>query len=87
MPTFLHQDVKFAPKYTKVRDIMFVTGKKFIGRLLKEAMKVETVYGMASRVHDFRPKPFRRLVLSKHCPCHVNERPILLSTTPFCCGV
>jgi hypothetical protein len=77
MPTFLHQDVAFAPKYTKVRDIGFVTGKNFIGRLLEEAMKVETVYGMASRIHGFRPKPFWRLILSKHCPCHVNERPIL----------
>jgi hypothetical protein len=31
MPTFLHQNVAFAPKYTKVRDIGFVTGKEFVG--------------------------------------------------------
>jgi hypothetical protein len=42
----------------KLRDIGFVTGKKFIGRLLEEAMKVEMVYGMASRIHGFRPKLF-----------------------------
>jgi hypothetical protein len=27
MSTFLHQNVAFAPKYMKVRDIGFVTGK------------------------------------------------------------
>jgi hypothetical protein len=53
MSTFLHQNVAFAPKYTKVRDIGFVTGKKFIRGLLEEAMKVEPVYGMASCVHSF----------------------------------
>jgi hypothetical protein len=31
MPTFLHQNVAFAPKYTKVRYIWFVTGKEFVG--------------------------------------------------------
>jgi hypothetical protein len=40
-------------------------------------MKIEPVYGMASRIYSFRPKPLWRLVLSKHCPCHVDERPIL----------
>jgi hypothetical protein len=53
MSTFLHQNVAFAPKYTKVRDIGFVTGKKFIRGLLEEAMKVEPVYGVASCVHSF----------------------------------
>jgi hypothetical protein len=57
MSTFLHQDVAFAPKYTKVRDIGFVTGKEFVGGLLEEAMQIELVYGMASYVHSFRPKP------------------------------
>jgi hypothetical protein len=40
MSTFLHQNVAFAPKYTKVRDIGFVTGKKFVGGLLEEAMQI-----------------------------------------------
>jgi hypothetical protein len=40
-------------------------------------MKVETIYGMASRIHSFRPKPLRHLVFSQHCPCHVDERPIV----------
>jgi hypothetical protein len=40
-------------------------------------MKVETVYGMASRIHGFRPKPLKRLVFSQHRPCHVDERPVL----------
>jgi hypothetical protein len=35
-------------------------------------MKIEPVYGMASCIHSFRPKPLRRLVLSKHCSRHVN---------------
>jgi hypothetical protein len=40
-------------------------------------MKLEPVYGMASCIYSFRPKPLERLVLSKHCPRHVDERPIL----------
>jgi hypothetical protein len=40
-------------------------------------MKIEAVYGMASRIHGFRPKPLRRLVFSKHRSCHVDERPVL----------
>jgi hypothetical protein len=35
-------------------------------------MKVEAIYGMASRIHDFRPKPLQCLVFSKHRPCHVK---------------
>jgi hypothetical protein len=40
-------------------------------------MKIEMVYGMASRIHDFRPKPLGRLVFSQHCPCHIDERRVL----------
>jgi hypothetical protein len=40
-------------------------------------MEIEPVYGMASCVHSFRPKPLGRLELSKHRPCHVNKRPVL----------
>jgi hypothetical protein len=40
MSTFLHQNVAFAPKYTKVRNIWFVTGKEFVGGLLEEAMQI-----------------------------------------------
>jgi hypothetical protein len=40
-------------------------------------MQIELVYGMASCVHSFRPKPLGRLELSKHRPCHVNKRPVL----------
>ena len=40
-------------------------------------MKVDPVYGVASRVHGFRPKPLGGLELSKHRPRHVNERPVL----------
>ena len=47
MPTFLYQDIAFAPKYTKVRNIGFVTGKEFVGGLLEELMQVEPVYGVA----------------------------------------
>jgi hypothetical protein len=75
--TFLHQNVAFAPKYTKVRDIGFVTGKEFVGGLLEETMQIEPVYGMASCVHSFRPKPLERLELSKHRPRHVDKRPVL----------
>jgi hypothetical protein len=40
-------------------------------------MKVDPVYGVASRAHGFRPKPFGRLEFTKHRPCHVNECPVL----------
>jgi hypothetical protein len=40
-------------------------------------MKVDPVYGVASRVHSFRPKLLGRLELSKHRPHHVYERPVL----------
>jgi hypothetical protein len=72
MSTFLHQNVAFAPKYTKVRDIRFVTGKEFVGGLLEEAMQIEPVYGVACCVHSFRPKPLGHLGLSKHHSCHVD---------------
>ena len=77
MSTFLHQNVAFAPKYTKVRDIGFVTGKEFIGGLLEETIQIEPVYGVASCVHSFRPKPLGRLELSKHCSCQVDKRHVL----------
>jgi hypothetical protein len=72
MSTFLHQILTFAPKYTKIRNIGFVTSKEFVGGLLEKAVQIEPVYGMASCVHSFRPKPLRRLVLSKHCSRHVD---------------
>jgi hypothetical protein len=40
-------------------------------------MEIESVYGVASCVHSFRPKQLERLELSKHRPRHVNERPVL----------
>jgi hypothetical protein len=40
-------------------------------------MKVDPVYGVASLVHSFRPKPLGRLEFSKHRPRHVYERPVL----------
>jgi hypothetical protein len=40
-------------------------------------MKVDPVYGVASRVYGFRPKPLGRLELSKHFSCHVYEHPVL----------
>jgi hypothetical protein len=44
MSTFLHQNVAFAPKYTKVRDIRFVTGKEFVGGLLEETMQIADLW-------------------------------------------
>jgi hypothetical protein len=87
MSTFLHQNVTFAPKYTKVRDIGFVTGKEFVGGFLEKAMQIEPVYGVASCVHSFRPKSLGRLEFSKHRSCHVDERPILplYHTVLLCC--
>jgi hypothetical protein len=64
-------------EYTKVRNIGFVTGKEFVGGLLEEAMKVEPVYGVASCVHSFRPKPLGRIEFSKHRPRHVDKRHVL----------
>jgi hypothetical protein len=75
--TFLHQNVAFAPKYTKVRDIGFVTSKKFVGGFLEEAMQIEPVYGVADCVHGFRPKSLGRLELSKHRSRHVDKHHVL----------
>ena len=72
MSTFLHQNVAFASKYTKVRDIGFVNGKEFVGGLLEEMMQIEPVYGVAGYVHSFRPKPLGRIELSKHRSRHVD---------------
>jgi hypothetical protein len=77
MSTFLHQNVAFAPKYSKVRNVGFITGKEFIGGLLEKAMQIEPVYGVASCVHSFRPKPLGHLELSKHHSCHVDKCPVL----------
>jgi hypothetical protein len=77
MSSFLHQNVAFAPKYSKVRNVGFVTGKEFIAGFLEKAMQIEPVYGVASCVHSFRPKPLGRLELSKHHSCHVDKRPVL----------
>jgi hypothetical protein len=52
MSTFLHQNVAFAPKYTKIRNIGFVTRKEFVGSLLEETVQIEPVDGMASCVHS-----------------------------------
>jgi hypothetical protein len=40
-------------------------------------MKIKPVYGMASCIYSFQPKPLKRLVLSKHCPRHVDEYHVL----------
>jgi hypothetical protein len=40
-------------------------------------MQIEPVYGVAGRVHSFRPKPLRCLELSKHHSRHVDKRPVL----------
>jgi hypothetical protein len=77
MSTFLHQNVAFAPKYSKVRNVGFVTSKEFIGGLLEKVMQIEPVYGVASCVHSFRPKPLGHLELSKHRSCHVDKCPVL----------
>ena len=77
MSTFLRQNVAFAPKYTKVRDIGFITGKEFVGGLLEETMQIESVYGVAGCVHSFRPKPLGCLELSKHRSRHVDKRHVL----------
>jgi hypothetical protein len=45
---FLHQNVTFAPKYTKVGDVGFVIGKEFVGGLLEK--------GDADRVGLWRGK-------------------------------
>ena len=40
-------------------------------------MQIEPVYGVAGCVHSFRPKPLRRLELSKLRSRHVDKCPIL----------
>jgi hypothetical protein len=48
----LNQNVTFAPEYTKIGNIGFVTRQELIYCLLEEAMKIGAVYGMASRIHE-----------------------------------
>jgi hypothetical protein len=40
-------------------------------------MKIETIYGMAGGIYDFRPKLLWRLIFSQHRPCYINEHLIL----------
>jgi hypothetical protein len=87
MSTFLHQNATFAPKYTKVRDVGFVTGKEFVGGLLEEAMQIEPVCGVASCVHSFRPKLLGRLEPPSIVLAMSISVLFFLSTTPFCYGV
>jgi hypothetical protein len=87
MSTFLQQNVAFAPKYTKVRDIGFVIGKEFVGGLLEEAMQIEPVYGVAS---CFTASDQNRSgVLNSPSIILAMSISVMffLSTTPFCCGV
>jgi hypothetical protein len=74
---FVNQNVAFAPKYSKVRNVGFVTGKELIGGLFEKAMQIEPIYGVAGCVHSLRPKPLGRLELSKHRSCHVDKRHVL----------
>jgi hypothetical protein len=85
MSTFLDQDVAFAPKYTKIRNIGFVTSYKIICRLLEEAMKIEAVYSMAGHIHGFQPKPLLHLVFSRSVLTISMSVRLFLSATPFCC--
>jgi hypothetical protein len=57
-------------------NIIFI-GKEFVGGLLEETMQIEPVYGVASCVHSFKPKPLGHLELSKHRPRHVDKRSVL----------
>ena len=89
MSTFLHRNVTFAPKYTKVRNVGFVTSKEFVGGLLEKAMQIEPVYGVASCVHSFRQKPLGRLELSKHRSRHVDKHhvfPLYHTVLLWCVG-
>jgi hypothetical protein len=53
MPTYHNENVAFAPKYTKIGNIEFVTGLELVCRLLEEVMKIDVVYGMVIRIHGF----------------------------------
>jgi hypothetical protein len=46
-------------------------------RSSEEAMKIDPVYGVASCVHSFRPKPLGRLEFSQHRPRHVYKCHVL----------
>jgi hypothetical protein len=59
----------------KLKTNRITTG--LVRRLLEKAMKIELVYGVASCIYSFRPNSLRRLVLSKHCPRHIDERSVL----------
>jgi hypothetical protein len=87
MSTFLHQNVAFAPKYTKVRDIGFVTGKEFIGGLLEKAMQIEPVYGVAG-LFTASVQNYSGVLNSPSIILAMSISVLFfLSTTPFCCGV
>jgi hypothetical protein len=87
MSTFLHQNVAFAPKYTEIRNIGFVTGKEFVGSLLEETVQIEPF--MAWQAVFTASDQNRSSVL--YSPSIVLAMSIsvmfFLSTTPFCYGV
>jgi hypothetical protein len=64
MSTFLHHNVPFAPKYTKVRDIGFVTGKEFVGGLLEKAMQIEPVLGLVLKCYELRTRQHKMLSIN-----------------------
>jgi hypothetical protein len=87
MSTFLHQNVALAPKYMKVRDIGFVTGKEFVGGLLEEAMQIEHVYGVQA-VFTASDQNRSGVLYSPSIVLAMSISVLFFfSTTPFCCGV
>jgi hypothetical protein len=78
MSTFLHQNVAFAPKYTKIRDIGFVTSKEFVGGCNTLNLGVEFFLLFTHKIQALLSFlcPFRSFFpISKQysdwCPCHV----------------
>src|SRR3989337_2356799 len=61
----------------EIANVWLLTIQEFIGCLLEELMKINSVDDMASSINGFRPELSWSLVLIKHRTSHLNKSPIL----------
>ena len=61
----------------EIANIWLLTSQEFIGCLLEELMKINSVDDVACSINGFRPELPWCLVLIKHRPCHLNEGSVL----------
>ena len=70
-------DPKPSTEDFKIANVWLLTSQEFIGCLLEELMKINSVDDVASSINGFRPKVSWSLVFIKHRACHLNEGSVL----------